>query len=187
MEMSTEKTTEKPMDQLKSDTYIDRRDMKRIRSIQSNSLFQEIWEKLQEAEEDRIFCRHTMEHFLDVARLMYIYSLEDAAAIRKDVIYAAALLHDIGRYEQMVHGTPHDVASARLAEEIMKDCGFEKDERTMVQNAILGHRSQESAASEDCLTAYLYRADKKSRNCFSCPARAECNWPQEKKNLWIEY
>lgn len=187
MEKPAEKQTKKRIDQPKSRTDIDRRDMKRIRKIQSHILFQEIWKKLQEAEEDRIFCRHTMEHFLDVARLMYIYSLEDGAAIRKDVIYAAALLHDIGRYEQIVHGTPHDLASARIAEEIMMDCGFEKNERMMVQNAILGHRSKESAASEECLTAYLYRADKKSRNCFSCPARLECNWPQEKKNLWIEY
>ena len=42
-----------------------------------------------------------MEHFLDVARLMYIYNLEDQAGFSKEMIYAAGLLHDIGRYEQM--------------------------------------------------------------------------------------
>ncbi|MDO4305817.1 MAG: HD domain-containing protein [Eubacteriales bacterium] len=163
------------------------RNMERIRHIQRHPLFQELWKKLQDAEKDRIFCRHTMEHFLDVARLMYIYSLEDGEKIRKDVIYAAALLHDIGRYEQIVSGTPHDIASAGIAEGIMKDSGFTADEIHIVQNAILGHRKKDSLTSEDRLTAYLYRADKKSRNCFACPAEAACDWPKEKKNLWIEY
>lgn len=161
--------------------------MKRIRLIQEHGQFQELFGKLQEAERDRVFCRHTMEHFLDVARLMYIYNLENGSNIRKDVIYAAALLHDIGRYEQIRNGTSHDIAGARIAQEIMKDCGFTAEEIRTVSNAILGHRNAESAASEEQLTEYLYRADKKSRNCFSCPVQDACNWPGEKKNQWIEY
>lgn len=161
--------------------------MERIKRIQAHALFRELYEKLMEAEKDRFFCRHTMEHFLDVARLMYIYSLEDGADIKKDLIYAAALLHDIGRYEQIAKGTPHDLASARIAGNIMPDCGFTKREIQAVQNAILGHRKKESTDCEDRLTAYLYCADKKSRNCFACPAMPECSWPDEKKNLWIEY
>ena len=51
--------------------------MKRIDQILSHPVFREQFALLQEAEKDRIFCRHTMEHFLDVARLMYIYNLED--------------------------------------------------------------------------------------------------------------
>ena len=46
--------------------------MKRIDQILSHPVFREQFALLQEAEKDRIFCRHTMEHFLDVARLMYI-------------------------------------------------------------------------------------------------------------------
>ena len=60
--------------------------------------FQELVQNLQQAEKGRIFCRHTMEHFLDTARLMYIYNLEDGAPVKKDIIYAAALLHDLGRF-----------------------------------------------------------------------------------------
>ena len=75
--------------------------MKRIDQILSHPVFREQFALLQEAEKDRIFCRHTMEHFLDVARLMYIYNLEDQAGFSKEMIYAAGLLHDIGRYEQM--------------------------------------------------------------------------------------
>lgn len=163
------------------------RGMDRVHEIQVHPLFRELREKLQIAEKDRVFCRHTMEHFLDVARLMYIYSLEDGIAIKKDIIYAAALLHDIGRYEQIISETPHDIASARIAKEILNDCGFTAEEIQTVQNAILGHRKKESAVSGDSLTSYLYRADKSSRNCFVCPVQAECNWPAEKKNLRIAY
>ena len=66
--------------------------MKRIDQILSHPVFQEQFALLQEAEKDRIFCRHTMEHFLDVARLMYIYNLEDQAGFSKEMIYAAGLL-----------------------------------------------------------------------------------------------
>lgn len=161
--------------------------MDRIQQIQQHPLFQELYQKLQNEEKDRVFCRHTMGHFLDVARLMYIYCLEDGAELRKDIIYAAALLHDLGRYAQMTSGTPHHIAGAQIAEGILRDCGFTADEIQSVQNAISGHRNQESAASADRLTAYLYRADKASRNCFSCFVRSACNWPEEKKIFWITY
>ena len=57
--------------------------MKRIDQILSHPVFREQFALLQEAEKDRIFCRHTMEHFLDVARLMYIYNLEDQAGFSR--------------------------------------------------------------------------------------------------------
>lgn len=158
----------------------------RIRKIQAHPLFRELCEKLREAEQNRIFCRHTMEHFLDVARLMYIYSLEDGANLPKDLIYAAALLHDLGRLEQLTGGRPHEVAGADVAEEILRDCGFEAPEIRAVQAAILAHRNPESSG-EDRLGSYLYRADKGARSCYLCSARELCNWPEEKKNLWITY
>lgn len=159
--------------------------MERIKKIQMHTRYRELYDQLYEVEKERAFCRHTMEHFLDVARLMYIYNLEEQAGLAKELIYAAALLHDIGRLEQLTAGTPHDEASARLAAEIMGDCGFAAAEVAAVQRAVLGHRRKDSLASTDALTRYLYRADKKSRNCFCCPAEADCNWPPEKKNMWI--
>lgn len=158
----------------------------RIRRIQEHPRFRELCAALGEAEKDRVFCRHTTEHFLDVARLMYIYCLEDGAGIGKDLIYAAALLHDLGRLEERLYGTPHEEAGARIAGGILADCGFSESEIRSVQRAIMGHR-REAAAGEDRLAAYLYRADKRSRNCAACSARTECNWPEEKKNLWMEY
>lgn len=160
--------------------------MKRIQAIYSHPLFQEQFRLLSEAEKDRIFCKHTIEHFLDVARLMYLYSLEDGENLDKEVIYAAALVHDIGRYEQIAIGTPHDIASARMAQEILTDCGFTEDDIHLIQDAVLHHRGN-SVTGDTPLSRYLYRADKQSRNCFCCPASNECNWPAEKKNLEIDY
>lgn len=160
--------------------------MERIHRIQKHPEFLEQFQLLQEAEKDRVFCRHTMEHFLDVARLMYIYTLEEAAGLSKELIYAAALLHDIGRYEQIAQGTPHHISGARIAGEILKDCGFSGKETERIQKAISSHRSL-GTGEEDLLAEYLYRADKQSRNCFCCPAERECNWSSEKKNLVIQY
>ncbi|MGN0356669.1 MAG: HD domain-containing protein [Blautia sp.] len=160
--------------------------MKRIRTIQEHPLFMEQYTLLQEAEKDRFFCRHTMEHFVDVARLMYIYNLEEQAGLDKALIYAAALLHDIGRYEQIAFGTPHHLSGARIAGEILKDCGFSGEDISLIQEAISSHRKA-SDETAPILSRYLYRADKQSRNCFSCPAQAECNWPDTRKNLYLTY
>ena len=58
----------------------------RISLIWRHPLYQKHCEKIQELEKDRIFCRHTPEHFLDVARLMYIYSLENKLNLSREII-----------------------------------------------------------------------------------------------------
>ena len=157
-------------------------------------MYQEAYRQIQTLEENRKFCGHTMAHFLDVARLMWIYVLEEQGRFSRDLVYAAALLHDMGRAEQYLSGIPHEKAGAQLAERIMKDCGFCEAEICEVKEAISGHRNagrssrqieSQDAAGTRTLGEYLYRADKRSRCCFSCPAEKECNWPQEKKNLQL--
>ena len=49
---------------------------------------------------------------------------------------------------------------------------------------IRSHRKKEA---ETDLAGLFYRADKLSRNCFSCPAEGECDWPKEKKNREISF
>jgi uncharacterized protein len=127
--------------------------MERIHKIWEHPLYQEHFQALQTAESDRIFCRHTLEHFLDVARLTYINSLEAQAAYPKVLIYAAALLHDIGRYEQIAHGIPHEQAGAELAGRIMEDCEFLPAEIQEVQAAIQSHRgsgTSDAANAQNC-------------------------------------
>lgn len=158
--------------------------MERVNRICSHPLWKESLKKIQELEQKRIFCRHTMEHFLDVARIAYIETLEKDLHISKEVIYGAALLHDIGRHLEYTQDIPHEQGSLQIAEEILKECGFEKEEQKEILSAIQGHRRQETRFAND-LAGIIYRADKKSRNCAFCAAFQECNWEREKKNLII--
>ncbi len=158
--------------------------MERVNQICTHPLWKDSLQKIQELEQDRIFCRHTIEHFLDVARIAYIENLERNLHFSKEIIYAAALLHDIGRHLQYTQGIPHEEGSFQIAEEILIECGFEKEEQEQILSAIRSHRRKETRFADD-LKGILYRADKKSRNCAFCAAFQECNWDREKKNFVI--
>lgn len=158
--------------------------MKRIDQILSHPTFRAALAELEVLESLRSFCHHDLKHLLDVARLMRIIGGEEGVAISKELIYAAALLHDIGRAEQYRHGTPHAQASVVIAEPILLDCGFDAAERAQILTAIGDHSRGEDPST---LSRLLYRADKKSRACFACKAADECNWTIEEKNLSLEY
>lgn len=160
--------------------------MNRIDKILHHDLFVRNLEKNKAAEAERRFCRHDMEHFLAVARIGMIINLEEKLGIEKEIIYAAALLHDIGKHLQYSAGIPHEKASAELAPEILRACGFDEKETCVIVEAILSHRKRE-AFSERNLNGLLYRADKASRPCFACAAESECNWKGSKKNMRIIY
>ena len=146
-------------------------DMDRVNQIWGHPVYQEHYKKIQELESERSFCRHTPEHFLDVARLMYIYALEE-------------LLHDIGRAQQYQHNIPHDIAGVEIAREILTDLHFAEQEKELILYSIGHHRKGDSCSM---LAALLYKADKQSRNCFLCSAASECYWSDDKKNMKIEY
>ena len=158
--------------------------MDRVNQIWKHPLYQTELHKLQLLEADRAFCRHTPEHFLDVARLAYIRALEENYSVSKELIYCTALLHDIGRARQYEDGTPHDEAGAVIAEQILKELGFSPEEIQAIVSAIRGHRAE---TNQTILGQLSYRADKKSRNCFSCKAEPECYWSSAKKNMTIQY
>ena len=159
--------------------------MDAVNQIIRHPLWQENMKKIHALEQTRIYCRHGEDHLLDVARLAYIEVLQRELPISREKIYAAALLHDLGRAEQYLNGTPHDVAGARLAEQILKDCGFSEADRQDIVEAISGHRSAATGTQAD-LPGILYRADKASRQCLFCDARESCNWSDEKKNLTLK-
>ena len=158
--------------------------MDRVNQIWKHPLYQTELHKLQLLEADRELCRHTPEHFLDVARLAYIRALEENYSVSKELIYCTALLHDIGRARQYEDGTPHDEAGAVIAEQILKELGFSPEEIQAIVSAIRGHRAE---TNQTILGQLIYRADKKSRNCFSCKAEPECYWSSAKKNMTIQY
>lgn len=160
--------------------------MDRIDNILNHDLFIKNLEKNMTAEADRRFCRHDMAHFLDVARIGMIINLEEDIGIPKDLIYGAALLHDIGKHRQYGEGVPHEQASALIAPEILRDCGFDEKETGVIIDAILQHRNSE-VIPERNLRGVLYRADKASRPCFACKAERDCSWKDGRKNRKIAY
>lgn len=159
----------------------------RVNRIWLHPLYQEQYQLLQECEKTREFCGHSLEHFLSVGRLMWIYNLEDQAGLSRELVYAAALLHDIGRGLQYREGIPHEEAGIRLSEKILPECGYTANEICSVLTAIGEHRGGNEGIVSEQLGAYLYKADKASRNCMTCPAEKECNWPAERKNLQIVF
>lgn len=159
-------------------------DMIRVNSICTHPLWIECVGHIRDLEKERSFCRHDICHFLDVARIAWIENLEKDLHICRELIYAAAMLHDIGRHLQYLQDIPHDEASASIAAEILKDTDFTPDEQAEIITAIRKHRTPETA-SGDNLAGLIYRADKKSRMCAFCTACDECNWPETKKNMKI--
>lgn len=156
--------------------------MEKYNKIIENPLFKKAMDNIEVKEKDRIFCRHSINHSLDVARIAYILSLENTMNINKDLIYATALLHDLGR---AFDDKSHNEKSAEIAEEILSQCGYNNIEIKEIKNAILNHRKE--IYSLNNLSDIICKADKISRQCFSCKAQAQCYWSEEKRNKNIIY
>lgn len=128
--------------------------MERVEAIRNNPLFRASMERIERAEAEREFCRHGMSHVLDVARIAWITALERRCRVSKDVVYAAALLHDVGRAEQYATGEDHDVAGARIAGEILKGLPaplqFDAAECSAILAAVAGHRGPAASEAHGC-------------------------------------
>jgi len=158
--------------------------MENIDRITHHPLFRMSMMKIRECEENREFCCHGIEHSLDVARMAYIANLEQQLGISKEMIYAAALLHDIGRWRQYEENIPHEEAGAALAADILEDTSFNGEEIRQILEAIGSHREKPSKEIE-IFSHLLYQADKRSRVCWLCEAQDACYWPKEQKNRTI--
>lgn len=127
--------------------------MDRVNDIWKNRIRIAKQADIDRAEEDRVFCKHDLAHLLDVARLAYIEALEKGIEvagkpIKKDLIYACALLHDLGRAEQYESGLDHDLAGVEIAKEVLVQSKFKQDERDAILEAIGGHRSHGKAQAD---------------------------------------
>lgn len=160
--------------------------MKRITAILKNQKYISALQTIKKYELERIYCRHDEEHFYNTARIGYILILENGLDISKELFYAAALLHDIGRALEYTEGKPHNQASAEMSEDILKECFFNDDEINEITQAILMHRNN-NEKNQLNFSDILYKADKLSRNCYNCPAEKSCNWDNNRKNLDIKY
>lgn len=159
--------------------------MNKYNEIIKNNTFIELLKKLEKLEEEREFCGHDIEHFLAVGRIAYIRSLEDDLGYSKDVIYAVALLHDLGRIDEYLNNIPHHIASVDIAREILGGTTYSKEEVEEILKAIEGHRLKKEEARG--LVKLMNESDKLSRNCFACKAVSKCYWSNEKKNFEVLY
>lgn len=159
--------------------------MDRVARITAHPRFRAVLRDIEALERERPFCGHGLEHLLAVARLAWIYNLEEGTGLDRPLVYAAALLHDLGRAEEYRRGTPHEQAGAALARGILTDCGFPAAERERICAAILCHRGA-AAPDREPLSALLHRADKRCRPCYLCAAAQVCNWPEERRSHSVE-
>lgn len=139
--------------------------------------------RLKFLEQDRIYCKHGLEHLLDVCRIAYIHVLERKLAFSKDLIYGAGLLHDIGRTLEYEEGIPHNEASVHLAQKILPQCGYSGYDIRTICDAIGAHREMDGG--DNGLAKLLYEADKTSRLCFVCGTEKSCKWREEEKNKGV--
>lgn len=160
--------------------------MERVQKIMEHEQFCKYLRDIKEEEKNRIFCCHGIGHLLDVARIAYIFLLEERADIKKDVVYGTALLHDIGKIEQYRNKIPHEKASVWLAKPILEQCGYEEEEIELMLGAIDNHRYGKDDDKHK-LYESIHKADKWSRNCMYCVASDKCNWSEEEKNNILTY
>lgn len=160
--------------------------MERVNEILNNRIYREKTDEINMLEKDRVFCRHDFNHFFDVARIALIICYEEQIEIDRGQIYAAALLHDIGRGAQYKEGIPHEIKSAEIAGPILDNCGYTKEETEIIIEAIREHGNEEVKTRRD-LVGVLYRADKLSRRCFLCDAIEDCHKSSDKMNMRVYY
>lgn len=152
--------------------------------------------KLEEKEKQRLFCKHGLSHFLDVARIAWILTLEQTLqegmnvehlAQQKDKIYLTALLHDLGRlaeYDQKL-SQGHAQEGVSMAWKFLKRIGYPEHKAREIIYAV-GEHSGEEKTNHD-LSNLIKRADNSSRNCFFCEAQGQCNWSVERRNQTVLY
>ncbi|MDU7925666.1 MAG: HD domain-containing protein, partial [Finegoldia magna] len=135
--------------------------MKNTDIVLNHKLFNEKINKIEDDEKTRVFCKHDFSHLMDVARICYIISLEENLNIDKDLIYVTALLHDLGRADEVDTGINHSILSQEIAQEILKDLDFDEKSKQRIISAIKHHRTNEK--NDDRFIEIFYKADKLSR------------------------
>lgn len=160
--------------------------MELVTKLLHHAPFLAAMDTIEKSEAMRLFCRHGLDHSLDVARIMYALCLENGRDFSKETIYLTALLHDIGRSSDNDH---HDEAGARLAHEMLLSIGADEALILTITEAISLHRDKSKAIEPKTasLGELLALADNTSRPCYRCKASTDCYWPNERRNHTISY
>lgn len=148
--------------------------MTRVNRLLDHEDYIRSMEKIERLEKERRFCKHGFEHGLNVARIAYAFILEKGERILpKEVVYAAAFLHDIGRWVEYETGEDHAEASARLAHPMLEEFGFSAEDIQIILTGIREHRNHQ-ADNSTLLGEALALADDWSRDCRHCTAQTLC-------------
>ena len=159
--------------------------MKRIELLLKDELYGEYIKYNTDEEKGIKYCQHGLQHHIDVARIAYILVLEhndlnyfakeaglSGKLAAKETIYAAGLLHDIAKWQEIQDGVDHAASGARLARDILPRAFFNANETDLICRAIYEHRN----ISQDMsfLGERIHRADNLSRVCGQCEERSNC-------------
>ena len=128
--------------------------MYRLNEVVHHWIYQDYYGRIKRLEKERIFCCHQMTHLLDVARIAYIKNLEENLGFEKDVIYTAAVLHDIGKSFQYKWTIPHEVAGEKIAKEILttlpEDAQFRNSSRFFWLSVVIAENMREWNRLRNC-------------------------------------
>ena len=154
--------------------------MERYQKIVRNKRFQREYQRLEEKEQDRRFCRHNMEHFLAAARISLYQSFWKTAGDIQRCYLWYRFLHDLGRMAE--YETGNLMRSWRgSCRGILRSADMSRWRLNRLQTSIRGHR-RKGQKDPDSFADVFYQADKLSRDCIHCRVREECYWPEDRKN-----
>ncbi|HPR93288.1 MAG TPA: HD domain-containing protein [Syntrophomonadaceae bacterium] len=166
--------------------------LKRTDLLINDSLYNEYLQRNAREEMEPRFCRHDISHHFDVALITFILILENndleyflkesgisSRMAAKEVIYAAGLLHDIGKWKEYRDGDEHASYSAKLARGLLPRALFNPDEIEIICRAIYEHRNISNDMS--FLGERLYRANNLSRICSQCGYNRQCPKVKQKE------
>lgn len=149
--------------------------MTRVNQILENEDYISYIETIEDLEKERGYCKHGFEHGISVARIAYAYILERGKLIlSKESIYAAALLHDIGRWVEYQTGEDHAEVSARLALPLLEVYNFSSEDIQVILEGIREHRRHDDS-NLILLGEALSIADNYSRDCRHCGMQKKCH------------
>lgn len=140
---------------------------------------------LEQLEATRLYCKHDLTHFLDVARIARIINCENRLGLENEQLYLTALLHDLGRLAEYRDGIDHAIAGRQRAAEHLQAIDYPPTRATAILDAIGTHRHHDQEPND--LSGVISRADTLARPCYRCPAASGCKWPDTRRNHTIRY
>ncbi len=106
---------------------------------------------------------HNFDHVMRVYNLAMKIAEKESEEIDLEVLQIATLLHDIGGSKEMndpTGKTDHAVESAKMAEPILTQMGYEPEKIKHIQDCIISHRYKTENKPETIEAKILFDADK---------------------------